>query len=154
MTQQPKETCQRTSRGPMLLTKSCFFSVIEKPTHPCFPNPCGFNAKCNMHSTSEHASTCVCIKGYFGDPFSFCQKPECNLNKNCPADRVCRNQFCVNPCPGLCGTNAVCSISKHLPNCDCLQGYTGNPLVSCKLSKIFFDIVSPIIKLNTNEKLL
>ena len=117
-----------------------FFSLIERPTHPCFPNPCGYNAKCNVHPTREHASTCVCLKGYFGDPFSLCQKPECTLNKNCPANRVCRNQFCVNPCPGLCGTNAVCSISKHLPTCDCLQGYTGNPSVSCKLSKIFLTL--------------
>ena len=91
-----------------------------------------------MHPTREHAATCVCDKGYFGDPLSLCQKPECTLNKNCPANRVCRNQNCVDPCPGLCGTNAVCSISKHLPTCDCPQGYTGNPSVSCKLSKIFF----------------
>ena len=69
--------------------------------------------------------------------FSSCQKTECIQNNVCPANRVCRNQKCVNPCPGLCGINAGCSISNHVPRCHCLQGYVGNPSVSCKLSMNF-----------------
>ena len=121
--------------------KSVLFSLIETPKHPCFPNPCGINALCNMHPNIEHAATCVCKKGYFGDPSSYCH-PECTENEHCSSNRVCKNQKCVDTCPGFCGTNTVCSISNHLRSCDCRKGYTGNPSGSCKsdcckLSKIF-----------------
>ena len=114
-----------------------YFKLIAKSVNPCNPNPCGENASCKKHPKSEHASNCVCIKGYFGDPFSSCQKPECTLKSNCSANRVCRNQKCVDPCQEVCGINAVCSISNHVPRCHCPQGYIGNPSVSCKLSNVF-----------------
>ena len=120
-----------------------FFTLIETPINPCNPNPCGENAICNKHPNRDHAATCACIKGYFGDPFSSC-RPECTQNSDCPTNRVCRNQKCVNPCSGFCGINMICSVSNHVPSCDCLQGYERNPkcrdtncTVSCKLSKIF-----------------
>ena len=113
------------------------FTLIETPIDPCDPNPCGENAECNKHPNSEQASNCVCIKGYFGDPFSSCQ-PECTQNNDCPTNSQCKNQKCVNPCTGFCGNNTVCSVSKHVPSCHCQQGYVGNASVSCKLSKTFF----------------
>ena len=119
-----------------------FFTLIETPIDPCNPNPCGENASCKKHPKSERASNCVCIKGYFGNPFSSCQKPECTLNSNCSAKRICRNQKCVDPCPGVCGNNTVCSVSNHVPSCHCRQGYSGNPSVSCKLSNYFLRPVS------------
>ena len=109
------------------------FFVLEQPVDPCTPSPCGDNALCQRHQR-ERAATCACIQGYFGDPFLAC-RPECTQNPDCPRNRVCRNQKCVDPCPGLCGINAVCSISNHVPSCDCLQGYTGNPSVACNPSK-------------------
>ena len=118
------------------ITNPYFFPLIDTPVDPCYPSPCGDNAICNKHRTRERAATCVCIEGYFGDPFLSC-RPECTQNNDCPTNRVCKNQKCVDPCPGLCGINAVCSVSNHRPSCDCLQGYTGNPSVSCNLSKIF-----------------
>lgn len=121
-----------------------FFPLIETPVDPCYPSPCGDNAICNKHRTRERAATCVCIQGYFGDPFLSC-RPECTQNNDCPTNRVCKNQKCVDPCPGLCGINAVCSVSNHRPSCDCLQGYTGNPSVSCNLSKICFVIINEIV---------
>ena len=112
--------------------------------NPCHPSPCGENAICNKHPNREHTATCVCIKGYFGDPFSLCQKPECTLNINCPTNRVCRNQKCVDPCQGFCGDNAICSVLNHVPSCDCPEGYKRHPtwmtsryILSCKISKIF-----------------
>ena len=50
--------------------------MIETPINPCNPSPCGNNAICNKHPNSEHVATCVCPKGYFGDPFLLCRK-EC-----------------------------------------------------------------------------
>ena len=113
-----------------------YFKLIAKSVNPCNPNPCGENAICQKHPKSRQASNCACIKGYVGDPFTSC-RPECTQNKDCPANRVCKNQKCVNPCNGFCGANIVCSVSNHVPSCHCRQGYTGNPSVSCKLSKIF-----------------
>ena len=107
-----------------------FFALIETPIDPCIPNPCGENAICNKHPESEHASNCACIEGYSGDPC----RPECTQNNDCPTNSECKNQKCVNPCTGLCGTNTVCSVSNHVPSCHCRQGYMGNPSVSCKLS--------------------
>ena len=50
--------------------------MIETPINPCNPSPCGNNAICNKHPNSEHVATCVCPKGYVGDPFLLCRK-EC-----------------------------------------------------------------------------
>ena len=146
-------TIEFDQKGPFLLVINRFYLIwfltysfyllIETPINPCHPSPCGENAICNKHPNREHTATCVCIKGYFGDPFSLCQKPECTLNNNCPTNRVCRNQKCVDPCPGFCGINTVCSVSNHVQSCDCLKGYNRNPTCralhckeSCKLSKI------------------
>ena len=97
---------------------------------PCSPNPCGDNANCEKHNSIDRAATCSCIPGYFGDPFLAC-RPECTQNPDCPRTKACQNQKCIDPCPGLCGINAVCNVQNHSPRCDCLQGYTGNPAVKC-----------------------
>ena len=86
--------------------------LIETFNHPCYPNPCGDNAVCKKHPKRDHAAACVCIKGYFGDPFTSCQT-ECTQDNDCPRNRACRNQKCVDTCPGFCGDNAFCTI-KHL----------------------------------------
>ena len=116
---------------------------IETTRNPCDPSPCGVNANCKKHPSKEHASTCVCMKGYLGNPFLACH-PECTENTHCTSNRVCRNQKCVNPCLGFCGINAICSILNHVPSCDCPQGYERHPtwmtsryILSCKISKIF-----------------
>ena len=103
---------------------------------------------CKKHPNKEHAATCVCIKGYIGDPFLACN-PECTENNHCTSNEVCRNQKCVDPCQGFCDHNAICSVSNHVARCDCLQGYERHPLFkdgrfifSCKLSKIFIIIIN------------
>ena len=127
-----------------LLTNSIFFSLIETTRNPCDPSPCGVNANCKKHPSKEHAATCVCMKGYLGNPFLACH-PECTENTHCTSNRVCRNQKCVNPCLGFCGDNAICSVLNHVPSCDCPKGYDRHPtwmnsryILSCKISKIFF----------------
>ena len=74
----------------------CFFSLIETPINPCNPSPCGSNAICKKHPNRDHAATCVCIKGYFGDPFSSCLKPGCATKNGPVAKKPCVFPFNYN----------------------------------------------------------
>ncbi|KAJ6647056.1 hypothetical protein Bhyg_02274, partial [Pseudolycoriella hygida] len=38
-----------------------------------------------------------------------------------------------DPCPGLCGLSAQCSVINHTPICTCLDGYEGDAFTSCHL---------------------
>lgn len=110
---------------------------MEEPKHPCNPSPCGANAICKE---LNGAGSCTCLPEYLGDPYTGC-RPECVMNTDCPRNKACINNKCLNPCPGTCGLNAECTVNKHTPICNCLPGYTGNPLQSCHLlppSKILF----------------
>lgn len=100
----------------------------EERLTPCVPSPCGPNAECRERNG---AGSCTCLPEYFGDPYSGC-RPECVVNSDCSRDRSCINQKCVDPCPGVCGLNAECRVSNHLPSCLCLAGYTGNPSSACR----------------------
>ena len=60
-------------------------------------------------------------------------RPECINNADCPPTRACGSQKkCVDPCPGLCGHNAVCRVINHNPLCSCNAGYTGSPYQGCR----------------------
>ena len=96
---------------------------------PCNPTPCGANAQCRSR---QRAGACSCIAGYFGDPYLAC-RPECVLNTDCPSERACVNNKCVDPCPGVCGINAICNAVRHMPICTCLNGYTGDAITQCTL---------------------
>merc|ERR1719490_572408 len=88
--------------------------------------------------------TCVCFPGYEGDA-----SIECAPVKTCPPGRglvldareecVCppghafdEDGNCI-PCPREFGfivdERGVCVC--HQPNCNCIQGYTGNPRTGC-----------------------
>lgn len=90
---------------------------------PCNPSPCGPNTNCDN-------GLCTCLPNYQGDPYSGC-RPECVLNNDCPRDKSCIRNRCVNPCPEPCGTDSVCSVINHIPMCSCPQGYNGNAFVAC-----------------------
>ena len=96
---------------------------------PCNPSPCGINAVCNDRN---RAASCQCLPGLQGDPYVEC-KPECTINQECPSNLACMNQKCRDPCPGVCGTQATCSVNNHYPNCQCDSGYTGDPFRGCTL---------------------
>lgn len=101
--------------------------IQEEPAHPCNPSPCGANAVCKeLNGTGS----CTCLPEYFGDPYLGC-RPECIVNTDCPRNKACINNKCVNPCPGTCGLNAECLVNKHTPTCSCLPRFTGNPLQAC-----------------------
>lgn len=68
---------------------------------------------------------------YHGDPYIEC-RPECVLNSECPRNRACINNKCIDPCPGTCGLNADCRVVNHSPTCSCSTGYIGNPLHACR----------------------
>ncbi|KAF2350556.1 EGF-like domain [Trinorchestia longiramus] len=104
--------------------------ITEIP-RPCEPNPCGANAECIPVGSGQ----CQCIKGYFGNPYDVCQ-PECTADSHCPYNRECRNEKCVDPCPGTCGLKAVCQVVTHKPMCTCTRGYSGDPYRECRIEPI------------------
>lgn len=101
--------------------------IVEEPRNPCNPSPCGTNAICREQNG---VGSCSCITEYFGDPYVEC-RPECLMNSDCSRDKSCINNKCRNPCPGTCGINAECIVNNHIPTCNCLQQYTGDPLRAC-----------------------
>ena len=100
--------------------------VIETSRDPCSPSPCGPNALCK--TDGENAS-CACLNNYKGTPPNC--RPECSIHADCNSNEACINEKCRDPCPGSCGLNAQCNVVNHIPNCACLEGYTGDPFSSC-----------------------
>lgn len=104
-----------------------FISVSIIFNSPCEPSPCGLNAEC---SESNGAGACRCIDTYLGNPYEGC-RPECVINTDCPPQLACTQNKCKDPCPGVCGSNAICQVVNHLPTCYCSPGLTGNPYSYC-----------------------
>lgn len=99
-------------------------AVPSPESDPCNPSPCGPNAQCN-------AGICTCLPNYQGDPYTSC-RPECVLNNDCPLNRACVRNKCMDPCPGTCGRNAICNVLNHIPMCSCPVGMAGNAFISCE----------------------
>lgn len=78
---------------------------------------------------------CRCKDGYFGNPFTSCQRVEigackdpascpCSQDLPCPLDYSCTNGKCIDKCSDVkCGPRSVCQDGA----CTCLPGYSGNP---------------------------
>ncbi|KAF4526820.1 hypothetical protein B566_EDAN018173, partial [Ephemera danica] len=108
--------------------EQCLLRRKEEILNPCQPSPCGVNAECKQRNG---AGACTCIPDYFGNPYEGC-RPECVLSSDCPTDRACIKNKCQNPCPGICGQNAVCNVLNHVPTCYCIEGYIGDPFTACR----------------------
>lgn len=108
----------------MLLFKLFISVQDEQPKDKCNPTPCGPNALCDD-------GICSCLPEFHGDPYSGC-RPECILNSECPRDKACLRNKCVNPCPGTCGSNAICNVNNHIPICTCPPGTEGNAFIQCR----------------------
>ena len=93
-------------------------TVLERPCPPCQPN-----SKCQVIGSE---AKCVCLPGYTGLGELGC-RPDCLSNAECPSGQSCINRRCVDPCPGMCGSRAQCSVAGHIPFCACPVGYTGDP---------------------------
>lgn len=96
---------------------------VPKVKDKCRPSPCGANSECND-------GVCSCISDYVGNPYAGCH-PECVLNTECPRNRACIRYKCVDPCPNMCGQEAICSVHNHISMCDCPPGFTGNAYIAC-----------------------
>lgn len=92
---------------------------------PCNPSPCGSNTRCDI-------GVCTCLPEYQGDPYRGC-RPECILNTDCQRTQACLRNKCQDPCLGICGQNAECSVVNHIPICSCISGYVGNAFVVCNI---------------------
>jgi hypothetical protein len=116
-----------------MLSLSLIISLIEENIrNPCNTSPCGPNSICRE---KNHQPTCSCLSGYLGSPPTC--RPECTQSSECSRDRACSNQKCIDPCVGTCGIKAQCQVINHNPICNCLQGYTGNPLILCEIRKLY-----------------
>lgn len=100
-------------------------AVVHK--NPCSPSPCGPNSQCR--TVDEH-SVCSCLEGYVGSPPGC--RPECVVSAECPPNKACISQKCVDPCLGSCGVNARCEVINHSPICSCREGQTGDPFQVCR----------------------
>lgn len=98
------------------------------PVDVCNPSPCGQNTQCTVVNGK---AVCKCIPPYIGNPYSGGCKPECTIDAECPSNEACLAQYCRNPCEGLCGVNTVCRVVNHVPICNCIKNFVGNPYVSC-----------------------
>lgn len=98
----------------------------EVPENPCLPSPCGLYSECRERNKQ---AVCLCIQGYIGAPPNC--RPECVENSECLTTQACLNMKCKDPCPGLCGINALCSVNNHRANCKCQSQYSGDPYSQC-----------------------
>lgn len=114
------------------LTFVFLFTATTERLTPCTPSPCGPNAECRERN---NAGACYCLPNYEGNPydvFSGCRR-ECDLNSDCAEKLACVNYKCVDPCPGVCGAQALCEIVNHVPTCVCPEGMIGDPFTRCVL---------------------
>jgi len=117
-------------------------SARPRPTEavdPCNPSPCGSNARCQRQRS---AGACQCIPEYFGDPYVGC-RPECVVHSDCPSNKACQRNKCIDPCPGTCGINAQCRVMNHVATCTCIQDYIGDPFTSCRAKPL---PVEPVVE--------
>ena len=109
-----------------------FFCLLEPvvPEEPCDPDPCGPNSQ---KREMNGACVCSCLPNFSGSPPNC--RPECIISSECSLTTACVSQKCVDPCPGVCGSNARCQVVNHNPICQCPQGYVGDPFVRCDLRR-------------------
>lgn len=101
---------------------------VKNVENPCVPSPCGPNSVCRQIGNQ---AACSCNAGYIGRPPTC--RPECTNNDECQNHLSCQQERCVDPCPGSCGSNAICQVVQHNAVCSCADGYEGEPLFGCQL---------------------
>lgn len=99
---------------------------LEESTNPCQPSPCGPNSQCREINGQ---AVCSCLPNYIGSPPGC--RPECVVSSECPLNKACINQKCLDPCISTCGINSRCHVVNHSPICTCQTSYTGDPFTRC-----------------------
>lgn len=116
-------------------------AIATPPANPCRPTPCGLYSGCR---NAGGRPVCTCQRGYKGSPPNC--KPQCMVSSECPQDRACVKQKCVDPCAGLCGVEALCQVTNHVPLCACRASYTGDPFVRCEIQRKAVSVLFPRAK--------
>lgn len=114
------------------LSQTFVLALVQLPAvtqNPCFPSPCGLNSECREIG---NLPSCSCLPNYIGSPPNC--RPECSVNSDCTSNLACIREKCRDPCPGSCGINAQCRIISHIPICNCIEGYTGDPFIQCNIA--------------------
>lgn len=129
VTSERKTFCTFNGRSVQRFNGHIFFTatVQSEPLNPCSPSPCGPNSQCRE---SNGQAVCSCLSNFVGVPPGC--RPECTSSFECPLNKACSNQKCLDPCPGVCGLDAQCRVVNHNPICSCLSGYTGDPFFRCR----------------------
>jgi hypothetical protein len=109
-----------------LTSASVYIAPVIEEADPCNPSPCGPYSQCR---NVNGQGVCSCLPTYIGSPPTC--RPECVASSECPQNRVCANQKCVDPCPAPCGVNTRCDVINRSPICSCRQGFTGDPFSRC-----------------------
>lgn len=108
----------------LLITNTILEPNTDEECSQCGPN--------TIHVNATTTCTCQCKPDYVGDhPHLGCRPTGCILNSDCPSDLACLSTQCTDPCPGVCGINALCSVTNHRPFCYCKPGFNGNPYDGC-----------------------
>lgn len=100
--------------------------IVNEQNNPCDPSPCGPYSECEI---SKNRAVCSCMKNIIGTP-PYC-KPECVLNAECPQNKACINERCLNPCLDACGQNTDCQVVNHNPICSCKKNFHGDAFIEC-----------------------
>lgn len=122
------EICNLSNRIVFEIMFSCnvFFIVVHVEPDPCNPSPCGPNSLCRSNNGK---ASCSCLPPNKEGP-NGC-RPECVVSSECPANRACVNNKCIDPCSGVCGIKARCETINHSPICSCSPNDSGDPFVRC-----------------------
>lgn len=68
------------------------------------------------------------------------------VSSECPQDKACVKQKCIDPCPGTCGVNGRCQVVNHNPICSCPPGYNGDPFVRCLKERTLILLILQYLK--------
>ncbi|CAG7827402.1 unnamed protein product [Allacma fusca] len=108
----------------------------NKCKDPCSPNPCGRSTICRV---SSHEPICTCAPGFI-KVNQYCLPTNCRSQRDCPENKSCVRNKCINPCAGYCGHNSECTVQLHVARCDCTKGFEGNPFQGCTRMKLNADL--------------
>lgn len=111
----------------------CFPVSRNITKDPCTPSPCGPQDIC----TSYNSDVALCNPCFGSDALynPHC-RPECLSNSECPFDKACLSNRCIDPCQGACGPRARCQVIRHKAMCLCPEGLHGNPYEQCVVPSI------------------
>lgn len=101
---------------------------------------CGLNSRCTYNADG---ALCKCLNGYIGEPPN-CHT-ECEQHSNCTDGKSCINHKCTDQCESVCGENAECKLTNHIPICQCPSTHDGDPFVKCEAKRKYLFLVKSSI---------